>query len=560
MNKKILIVLVLIFALHDVYAQTNNIKLLAINEDNNQGSIVDLTLDVTSGSGRVFLETYPLSQIDTQISLRIAKTIACQTANYYCLDKDFMYSVMSNSPVIAGPSAGAAMTILTMSSLENKKLDPSTVITGTINSGGVIGIVGGVKEKIEAAAMANMKRVLIPQGEPNATDMIEYGKKINVSVIEVSNIDDAYQIFTNQTKEYLPLVVNPTYEEIMERIDTTICNRTKQLTAQANTHNLSEQDKELIESALNLSNEAENFTTDNEFYSSASKCFGANVYLEEALLSSQNLSVDEQAKMKNDTEIRIDNFEKAINNTKIDNLGSLEAIMIVQERLRDARSNLEYGNTSLYDLAYANERIYSAYTWEQFIGYPGKPIDQSKMKNSCIQKIQEVNELYSYVSLYVPSLMEESKEGLNEAQSYLNTRDYASCLFEVSKTEADIDTPLGALYISDSNVDSLVQSKILAAQKAIQKQIAQNNFPILGYSYYEYATTLKDNDKYTALLYAEYAIELSNLNIYFPQQKPFSINVNQQEFMVLIIGVIIGISFAFIFKKRTRKRIKLRRK
>src|SRR5690242_1623828 len=114
MNKSLIVLIIVCCALFTQgYAQKNTIKLLAVNDGTKKGMVVDLDLDIVDGSNRVFIETHPLSNIDTQISLRLAKTIACKTADVYCLNKDFFYSIRANSPVIAGPSAGAAMTVMT---------------------------------------------------------------------------------------------------------------------------------------------------------------------------------------------------------------------------------------------------------------------------------------------------------------------------------------------------------------------------------------------------------------------------------------------------------------
>ena len=40
-------------------------------------------------------------------------------------------------------------------------------------------------------------------------------------------------------------------------------------------------------------------------------------------------------------------------------------------------------------------------------------------------------------------------------------------------------------------------------------------FPIQGYSYYEYAKALSKTDKISGLIYSQYALEFSNLDLYF---------------------------------------------
>ena len=563
MNKNF--VLLLLFAIiltSPVLAQKNSIKLLAVTDNNKQGIVVDLDLEIVDGTGRVFVETQPLSNIDTQISLRIAKTIACKTSEVYCLNKDFIYSIKSSSPVIAGPSAGAAIALVTLASLENQNLDKNTVITGTINSGGVIGAVGGVKEKIKAAANSGLKTILIPKGEANASTLLELGDELNVTVIEVDDIETAYEIFTHKAHSYIPVTVNPTYEAIMQKLNTNICERGVELNNQLEKYTLTEDQKILHKRAINLTEQSQELAADKKYYSSASRCFGANVYFREILIQVQNLTAVERNALIAETEDKINQIEQLSNGTEINTLGDLEATMIVSERLDDAQKNIEdtKEKNTTRDLAYGIERTYSAEAWRTFLGFPSKPIDAAKLEESCMLKLAEVQEVYNYVAIYLPGVLEDSKEGIALAKEYLSKKDYVSCIFRAAKAQAEIDTAFGALYVEDSNIESLLGSKIAAAERAIAKQISQNTFPILGYSYYEYANTLKDTEKYNALLYAEYGIELSNLNVYFPQKKPLDVQINKRALVTLIFGLIIGACVVLIRLQYKRNKITLKRR
>ena len=53
-----------------------HMKLLAVqdNDGTYTGSDADLFLELKEGSGRVFLETFPLTKMDTQISTRFANS------------------------------------------------------------------------------------------------------------------------------------------------------------------------------------------------------------------------------------------------------------------------------------------------------------------------------------------------------------------------------------------------------------------------------------------------------------------------------------------------------
>jgi predicted S18 family serine protease len=82
MNYKLLIWILILFSLSSLAlaADQYSIKLLAVQEDGDGkfiGSDADLYLELKPGSGRVFLETTPLTKLDTQLSTRFAKEIAC---------------------------------------------------------------------------------------------------------------------------------------------------------------------------------------------------------------------------------------------------------------------------------------------------------------------------------------------------------------------------------------------------------------------------------------------------------------------------------------------------
>src|SRR3989338_8720046 len=165
--KKHVFLLFFLFLAPVVYAEQGHMRLLAVSDTakGQVGGIADLYLETKPGTGRVFLETFPLTMVDTQISTRLAKEMACGFAEYDCTKLDFFYTITADSSIVAGPSAGAAISVLTFSVLKGIDIDEKTAITGTINSGGLIGPVGGLKAKIEAAEMNGFTKVLIPIGE-----------------------------------------------------------------------------------------------------------------------------------------------------------------------------------------------------------------------------------------------------------------------------------------------------------------------------------------------------------------------------------------------------------
>ena len=104
-------------ALPIAWATEGHIALLAVAESSKglSGAIADLSLEIRPGNGRVFLETFPTTKEDTQISMRFAKQVACSYLKVDCSDKDFIFTIRAGPGIVGGPSAGAAAALLTIS-------------------------------------------------------------------------------------------------------------------------------------------------------------------------------------------------------------------------------------------------------------------------------------------------------------------------------------------------------------------------------------------------------------------------------------------------------------
>src|SRR3990167_3739288 len=239
--KKALILLVILglFLIPNVLAKQGNMKLLAVKETENgyEGGIADLYLEIKPGSGRVFLETFPLTRTDTQMSTRFAKAIACDVIEKDCDDTDFLYTITADSAIIAGPSAGASISILTVAMLEDLKLNEDYAITGTINSGGLIGPVGGLKAKVEAAKKAGLKKAFIPAGEiivrlDNSTiDLKNLSKELGIEIIEASTLSEAVREFTGREikQRFKNIEISEEYTSTMRSLAKDLCDRGNKL-------------------------------------------------------------------------------------------------------------------------------------------------------------------------------------------------------------------------------------------------------------------------------------------------------------------------------------------
>jgi len=572
----------LIFPL--VNAQQGHMNLLAVSEteDGQKGGIADLFLEIKPGTGRVFLETFPLTRVDTQISTRFAKQVACDFADKDCSKFDFFYTITANSPIIAGPSAGAAIAVLTFSLITNTKLDKNVAITGTINSGGLIGPVGGLKAKIEAAQKIGLKKVLIPIGESfingentstergynesmnDTLNIDELRKKFDLKIIEVSVLDEALFEFTGKRfrEKKANLTISEYYKDTMKLLAIQLCSRSTRLQKEIPELSDDNRTKRIKENAINLSNRGKDSFEGNKFYSAASYCFGSNVEFSYLSLLNQNLTEKNILKKVDGLREEVKDFDNEIENEDIRTITDLESYMVVKERLIEANDFLNLvletiinKNISLHNLAYARERINSARSWAQFMDNSGKQFDLNKdvIRKACKTKISEVEERFQYVQLYFPQNLVNTRKELEYAYEDLENGNYELCLFKASKAKASVDTILSVFGVRIENVNNIVIKKLEIVERNLVEETEKGVFPVLGYSYYEYANSLKDSDAFSALLYSGYALELSNLDIYFKKLETFPQKINlsiidKKLVIVLVSGILIGFVVANLYK------------
>ena len=558
-----------------------HLKLLAVKETpfGYNGSIADLYLEIRPGTGKVFLETFPLTKLDTQFSTRFAKEIACDFIGDNCNKYDFIYTIKAPSIIIGGPSAGAAISALTVALLKDLNLNEDIAITGTINSGGIIGQVGRIKEKIEAAASVGLKKVLIPQGERfykhstiifhnlssisiNKTkdlDLVDYGKKLGIEVIEISNLNEAIYHLTGikLRTTTINISIDKSYKETMKLLAIRLCDRSNTFKNKVDFNAIKDENlTDILELALNLTNESKIAFGNQQYYSAASYCFGANVRFSFLLLYSQNLSKEEIADKIEIIKNNARKIEDKINIKKKITITDLEAYAAVKERIIEALDylkkieNLNSTKHILYNLAYASERVYSAYSWYEFFDHRGKKFNLNKLalKNSCEEKVGEAEERYQYITLLFPLTLMNTKSDLYHVYDDLKNGRYELCLFKASKIKAKTNAVISTLGLEKNEVQDLIKRKIKIVKQNIARETEKNIFPILAYSYFEYGDFLKEKDIYSALLYLEYALELSNLELYFGEKK-FYFNPNPKIVFTFFVGFILGFIVSKLIKK-----------
>ncbi|WP_234679721.1 endopeptidase La [Bradyrhizobium monzae] len=90
-----------------------------------------------------------------------------------------------------GPSAGVAMFTALTSLLTNRTVRSDTAMTGEISLRGLVLPVGGIKEKVVAAAAAGLKRVMLPARNKRDYDDIPKSARDKLEFIWLERVDEA---------------------------------------------------------------------------------------------------------------------------------------------------------------------------------------------------------------------------------------------------------------------------------------------------------------------------------------------------------------------------------
>ena len=525
--------------------RTGELTLLTVADTSTgaMGGTANLRLEVRPGTGAIFIDSFPLTRIDTQASTRYAQQVACDHLDIDCLQYDFYYTIRANTAVVGGPSAGGAIAVLTAAVLADLPIDRSIAMTGTINSGGVIGPVAGVRAKIKGARQAGITTVLIPvltgpengtaipdlntSDAGNITDEELFGPlprglvpelaEPGVEVFAVGTLDEALTAFTGRdpSPAPAPLVPPPQYAERMRAIGDGLCARNEELRSQASRQGLAYEDTNNYTRRIAA-------VPASEGYARASLCFSQDVEI--ATIIARAMTPAQQETLARDVRSRIEDARVTVENTTLRTVGDLEVAAIVRERIAQAQSLLDGRNrtdlnASAADIAYANERVRSAQSWTALLGMPGAPLqmDEDRLRRTCLAKIAEADERISYVRVYAPGAVDSASESLRLA--YASDSDPVLCILHAATAVADANLITGVIAVDASRVDDLVDEKLAAAERVLAERQAHGAFPILGYSYWQYASRLREDAPYSALTFAEQSLELATLDMYFPAER-----------------------------------------
>jgi len=104
----------------------------------------------------------------------------------------------SRYSLAGGSSASSAIAVGIIAAWRGDTIRSGVVLTGVIAPDGRIEEVGDLPAKLQGAATANMRSMLVPKGEAKTPewDLIELGQQRNIKVVEVGTLQEAYEMMT----------------------------------------------------------------------------------------------------------------------------------------------------------------------------------------------------------------------------------------------------------------------------------------------------------------------------------------------------------------------------
>jgi len=159
------------------------------------GDILFIEATRVPGKGNLLL-TGQLGEVmreSAQAALTLVKNRASQLSFDTALFErsDIHVHVPAGATPKDGPSAGVAMFTALASLLTNRTVRSDTAMTGEISLRGLVLPVGGIKEKVVAAAAAGLTRVMLPARNRRDFEDIPASARSKLEFIWLERVDDA---------------------------------------------------------------------------------------------------------------------------------------------------------------------------------------------------------------------------------------------------------------------------------------------------------------------------------------------------------------------------------
>jgi len=524
------------------------------------GVATDFIITVAPGNGHVYVETWPLAEVDMQASARLAAQIAGKVLDVDMNKYDVFIQVKSDAPIIGGPSAGGTMTVGIIAALEGWEVRKDVMMTGMINPDGSIGPVGGILEKASAAYSVGSKLFLIPEGQriqiiqtteqkqigpitqitskAERVDVVEYAReRWGLEVKEIKDIYDAVYYFTGKKIEKPSVPTNLNVDtsflktDALNDYDKTL-SYYEQVENKLKTSNMGYTTYSYLKEALNEAksrlDEAKKALEDGRYYTTLSLDFQARITIRHV---DWYLDVETDADLENllkNVDDEIKSTENTISNLTIRGISMLQAVAASEERIEQAKSLLKDAWSAYYDgnywdavsnAAFAYERIQTAKFWaslgERYA--KGDVIERESLKETARDYLDNSRLIITYItSMFGEVNLQELINLMNEGEGYYQDGKYSAAIFSAMEARIQAEIILDTLGIDNETIlmDKLQRMKE-DAKVAIAQAQKEGIYPILSFSYYEFAQSYENqgglDNIQTAMMFYQYAKETSTV-------------------------------------------------
>ena len=158
------------------------------------GDTLEIEVNVMPGKGALQLtgQMGDVMKESAQTALSYVRSVAENYGikNSYFEKHDIHIHIPEGAVPKDGPSAGITMATAMMSAVTNRLVSAKTAMTGEVTLRGRVLPIGGLKEKLLAARMAHMEKVLVPA--KNRPDVEELSKEITkgMEIVFVKSMDE----------------------------------------------------------------------------------------------------------------------------------------------------------------------------------------------------------------------------------------------------------------------------------------------------------------------------------------------------------------------------------
>ncbi len=164
---------------------------LQIDKDSRQGGPTVQFNEINLGGGSIVSEDW--KEGVRQAVAAATKAVGEDGREWVITIKNRSYNALTE-----GASASSAVAVGLVAAWRGDDVKSDIALTGQIMPDGRIESVGALAVKIEAAARAEFRTVLVPRGQLSTVerDLPQLVSKWNIKAIEVATLEEAYQLMT----------------------------------------------------------------------------------------------------------------------------------------------------------------------------------------------------------------------------------------------------------------------------------------------------------------------------------------------------------------------------